>query len=543
MRLRIPLLGVFVLAVAAALGTAGVIWATNGGGSVGDTASLVPADASVYVSVSTDPASRQWIQFSRLLDRLGVEDRLRDVRDDGLLFADIDWDEDLAPYLGGEATFALTGTGGDSPEVLVVVSTRDGGRAWDHATRLLDDRADENGTRPLSRTYRGVTVRTYAEAGEELWIARRDRYLLFGSDAAQAEQVIDLASGKGQALAGLERFRAARGAVNADALFFVYANPRALGDGAAGLGAVLPALAGVPASGGADALQAAGLDNAAVAFALTAEKTGLRMEWQAVGLDTARMPVKLTAAPDESRLAKRAPADTLLFVAGADLYGSVIRGALESFERLGSGQGPFGSGGLEELRAELRRELGFDVEKELIARLTGEYALAIGAEDVDQDSVWLLAMSGVDDAAAVKRAMEKLDAYGRREGRRVSTSAAGNLQIVESRARNSGPDVYAYTVAGDELIAGSNAATVRLALSGKSLADEAEYREAMAALPDGRALTLFVNLTRLVAMAREPLDAAGPEWQGLEQLRFLAAAVTQKDDRSGGVAFLRIGGE
>jgi hypothetical protein len=139
--------------------------------------------------------------------------------------------------------------------------------------------------------------------------------------------------------------------------------------------------------------------------------------------------------------------------------------------------------------------------------------------------------------------MEKLDAYGRREGRRVSTSAAGNVQIVESRARNSGPDVYAYAVADDELIAGSNAATVRRALSGKSLADEAEYREALTALPDGRALTLFVNLKRLVAIARDPLDASGAEWQGLEQLRFLAAAVTQQGDRSGGVAFIRIGGE
>src|SRR5215203_2192902 len=252
------------------VGAAGAIWATASGGnsSVGDTARLVPADTAFYATVNTDPASRQWLQFGQILARLGVAGQLRDLRDQGSLLADLQWDDDIAPYLGGEATVAFGGLDGDRPDALVILATADGGRAWDHAVRLLDHRAQQRGVPPESRSYRGTTIRTYEEDGpaRQLWIARKDRYLMIGTAPSGADAVLDVAAGRGATLAGLDRFRAARAAVTDDSLLFAYMNPAALGDLAGTLGSSL-----VPGAT-TETLAAAGWENAAVALAISAER-------------------------------------------------------------------------------------------------------------------------------------------------------------------------------------------------------------------------------------------------------------------------------
>src|SRR5215216_51837 len=104
---KIPIGVVLGAALLLAAGVGGAIWVTGQGGrSVGETARLVPADVALYVTVNTDPASRQWIQMRGLLERLGAADQAEGARDQGLGAANVDWDDDLAPFLGGEATVA-----------------------------------------------------------------------------------------------------------------------------------------------------------------------------------------------------------------------------------------------------------------------------------------------------------------------------------------------------------------------------------------------------------------------------------------------------
>src|SRR5262249_42007353 len=155
-------------------------------------------------------------------------------------------------------------------------------------------------------------------------------------------------------------------AVTDDSLLFIYINPAALGDD------VAPFVGGFAPGVSGDTLEAAGLAQAAVALAASAERGGLRLEWQTVGVDTSKNPIALKPAPGEGRSAPRVPADTLLFIAGANLYESFIKSALANVDRLGA----------PEVRSEIAdfdRETGIDLENDLLNQLTGEYALAAGA--------------------------------------------------------------------------------------------------------------------------------------------------------------------
>ena len=542
---RIPLGVLAAAAIVVAVGMAGVMWATAGGSSVGDTARFVPADAVIYATVNTDPASRQWVQTAQLLERLSLDERLRGARDDGLAFADLDWDAEIAPFLGGEATVAVTSLDGDRPQVLVVLATDDGERAWNHAVRLLDERTQAEGVRPGTRDYRGATIRTYDEqsAGGSLWITRRGDHLIVGSDPAQAAVVLDLAAGKGEALAGLDRFRAARAAVPGEALVYVYVNP-SLAEGAF---QDLAATMVMPATPAGAALRSAGMENAAFALAVTAERTGFRFAWHTVGIDAGRNPVSLRVAPADSRYAALAPADSLLFLYGTDLYGGVIRGIKEAVAR--AEDDPDADefvAGLREWADELKRELGFDYDRDLLAHLTGEFALAAGARDFEMDDAWALAVSGVDDAPRVSRSLALLDDYSRRQGRRVTTTRVGAATVTESTPRGRADDAVAYSLSSNDLIVGTGRATVQQALAPTAtLAGVKEYQEALSVLPDSRVLTVFVNLARVVDLARGPMAGSDDslDWDALAQLRFLAFGLTQTPDSAGGVAFLRIAGE
>jgi hypothetical protein len=250
--------------------------------------------------------------------------------------------------------------------------------------------------------------------------------------------------------------------------------------------------------------------------------------------------VSLRRAPDESRFAQRAPADTLLFVSGADLYGSFIKGTLESMDRAMRDWGP-GAVEVRETIDGLNREIGIDLEADLLGQLSGEYAVAAGARSADLDSAWLLAMTAVKDGATVGRALTKLEDYARRQGEPVSATNSGAATITRV-GRDGTADSLAYALAGNDLIAGMDVSSVQQAVSvSGGLSGDAEYREALRALPSGRSLTVFVNISRALQRIPEMVDQLG--WTQAMNLRSLALGFTQDGDRVGGVAFLRVGGE
>lgn len=547
MRGRIPVGVLAGAALVVALGAAGAIWAVGRGSSAGDTAKFVPANAAVYMTLNTDATSRQWVQMSQLLDRMGLDDPLRSARDDGASAADLKWEEDVAPFLGGEATVAAIEQAGEFPGILVILSVRDGARAWDRAIRTLDEQARKSGTATDTTTYRDTTVRTYKTDGSDapsISIARKDTYLVAATTIDLLKASLDLQSGSGESLASKEKFRTARSSVADDVLLFSYVDLAAAGrlgeEVAAGL---------VPGAGAVDgSLKPAGLDNAVVAFSVSAERTGIRAEYQLVGADKSVYPIVATAAGDDSRLAARAPNNSLVYLYGADLYNGVFKAARDTAAKLN--RDPQAGGFLGDVQEQIdavSRELGFDIERDFFANLTGEFAFAFGTRSTSFDDAWGLGMSVVKDAGAVGRSLDKLNEYAGREGLRVGSSTVSGVKITELRETRGDAPAVAYALAGDELIAGIGADAVRGAIEKRdSLAGTTDFKDAIKTLPGNRALTLFVNVREAVTLAREDSRGAADEIldsRALSSMRWFAMAMTRKDDRIGSVMFLRIDGE
>ena len=97
-----------LVAVAAVVG--GVILFTSSRASEVNltTASLVPEDAGIYVALNTDLSSSQWVNTFRLAERLGADDPEGDLKD-GADTAGLDWEDDVAPFLGGNAALYVQG--------------------------------------------------------------------------------------------------------------------------------------------------------------------------------------------------------------------------------------------------------------------------------------------------------------------------------------------------------------------------------------------------------------------------------------------------
>ena len=100
---RLALLG--VLAAAFALSGCG------GAGPAGipEAASLAPADAVVFATITTDADSSQWQKAEAVLERVpGVRDGVVSAIEQGLTDEGLDWETDVAPALGDEVVIVAT---------------------------------------------------------------------------------------------------------------------------------------------------------------------------------------------------------------------------------------------------------------------------------------------------------------------------------------------------------------------------------------------------------------------------------------------------
>ena len=121
--------------LAAALGlsaavVAGFVMFTSGkaGGVNLTSASLVPADAGVYVAFNTDLKSPQWVAAFDLIERLGEDDPEGQLRESAEDDGDLDWEEDVQPFLGGNAAVYVNSFDAMSFEVrgAVIAKVKDG---------------------------------------------------------------------------------------------------------------------------------------------------------------------------------------------------------------------------------------------------------------------------------------------------------------------------------------------------------------------------------------------------------------------------------
>jgi len=106
-RRAIPALVLLVAALAFA--TAGCGGAAEAAGEVPESASLAPADALAFATLTTDESSGQWKNARELVDRLpGASQSLSDEITSALDDQGLTWEDDVAPALGPEVVLVVT---------------------------------------------------------------------------------------------------------------------------------------------------------------------------------------------------------------------------------------------------------------------------------------------------------------------------------------------------------------------------------------------------------------------------------------------------
>jgi hypothetical protein len=227
-------LGVALVAFVVGIGSGPVPPATGA-------AKLVPADALLYVHLSTDrsrPAVRQALALARRLPNWPLLSAALTKRSGAPL---------TAPWLGREAAFALLNTSGSTAGSLIVLDVRNRARAESYLAGA--------GALPDGSYDRATLLRE--RGGTELAFARH--YLLLGQPAS-VRAALDVATGRGSSLATDSTYRQASSGEPADRVLDAYASvggvrrvlaPRRGLLGALGVLLDQPALSGVTVSASA----------------------------------------------------------------------------------------------------------------------------------------------------------------------------------------------------------------------------------------------------------------------------------------------------
>jgi len=462
------------------------------------TASLVPADAGFYAALNTDLTSGQWVSTFGLAERLGTDDPEDELKD-GVEEGGLDWEDDIAPFLGGNAAVFLNGVSifDQSAEGAVILRCKDSEAAWD----VLDDQmgfGDDD-------EYEGVEYFEILAIGGG-YAARIEDHIVLAFDLDSLEAVIDVHNGEADSLAGVEDFQTLRDELTGNFLAFLYVSSENLfGD----------FLTDDPSF--KEVLEQSGSSDLVLkpsAWVVGATKDGF--EFQAASIGDAGV-ISPMIAPRESAIAKIVPADSAFFFstfAIAETWEAALKDSRPQLDDLIREDGEFRD--LDDAMRAAGEELGIESIEEVIALLKGETAFAGYFNDNNEDSFEGLLIAEVDEDEA-KDLFEAI-------AESVSTSAprTRTLEGVEvTEFVDEDGDEAAYAFMDGMLLIGTPDG-VEWVIEGQSeppLAQLNRYLKAKEQLPTSLGTYGYFNLTTLLRLTEGSvpvdLDEAERALEGL----------------------------
>lgn len=315
-------------------------------------ARLVPADALVYVHVSTDRSrdgvnravdlARRFPSVPALLN--GLIQRFAAGSGQGFSF-----DRDVKPWLGSEVALALLNTSGDTAGSLIVVDVRDRTKAERFLRRA--------GSAQSTGSYRGTKIERF-HATVTAFVGR---FLVIGQEDG-VHQAIDDAAGRGPSLQRANAFVRAEKGLPAGRFGDVYASregvrrllaPQSGALGAAGVLLDQPALAGS-------------------ALGLSATGKGLRVKVHSV-LDEQLAKRQKQAPQFEPELVGSVPKGAMAYLAVTHLDRSAAR--LLAAGAAGTSVGQRLTALLGRARSDLAKRAGVNLDQDVLPLFQGETAL------------------------------------------------------------------------------------------------------------------------------------------------------------------------
>lgn len=428
-------------------------------------ARLVPADALLYLHLSTDPEREE---DERLLEILGAFPSARALA--GRLGSAFDFERDVRPWLGPEAAVAFLDTGTPRADVLLIASVRDQPKAEGFLTRLA-------GGKPGLR-HRGVVIRRY----RNLTAGFVDGFLVAGQLEA-VKKSVDAARGQGPRLGASPLYRRVTAGApegrSADA-YVSAAGVRRLLRPQPGFGALLGGLLDHPWLRG-------------VGASLSVEDEGLRAR-----LRLARPP----ARQFEPELLDRVPRDAAVYLGMADAQ-PLEPVLADAAERVGIELDRRMLGSLREVTIFLRPDLPAPVVT-LIARTTDERRTRDVLARLQQPLADALYGPGLLGSFQ-EREIEGVDAFvlPLSNSLQLSYAVFDGLLVVSTQ-----PEGIAEVQGGND-----------------PLADEEDFKATVGERPERTEALAFADLSELLALGEQTGLDAIPAFQAVQDdLRRIRAA-------------------
>jgi len=465
-----------VVAVAGALVAAAILFASGKASDVNlTTANLVPADAGVYIALNTDLSSSQWVSTFKLVEKLGAENPEGELKD-GAEESGFDWEDDIAPFLGGNAAVYIRGLDIDafSAQGAVILRARNPGRVME----ILEEQAgivDED-------EYSGVE---FLVLGLDGYAARLGDHVVIAMDEASLEEVIDVYQGKAPSLADVEDFRKLRDELTGNFLGFVYISAESLlGDFFLDDPVVRAAL---------DQSGAGDMVFRPAAWVIGAKKGGFEFQAASIGDSGSISPM---LQPRESRFAALVPGETAIFFSTtgiAQAWEAVVVEAREAIDDAIRQSGDYNS--LDDALQEAGRELGIESIEELVTLFEGETAIAAWFPSGNSNDPEVVLLSEVD-ASRARAVVEKVvasNATGPGESRQV-----GGVEMTVFD--DVGGDPLAYAFKNGDMVMGTPGgveAVLSMSPGQPSLAQLNRYSETVKQMPSALGTYAFFNLGAL----------------------------------------------
>ncbi len=495
--------GVFVTIALAVIGAAvaGFVLFASGKASDVDltTAKLTPGDAGLYFALNTDLSSSQWVAMFDLIERLGQEDPRdeleRGVEDEGGL----DWEEDVAPFLGGNAAFYLKAADINTFDFrgAVIVRCKD-------AKKALAIVMDQSGEDFDSDDYHGQQY--HIGASGEMYLANVDGHLVVASDEQSMFDVLDAAQGRTKSLADSQDFKSLRDELTKNFIGFLYFNSEQFaGDFFGDDEAVRTA---INSAGAGD------LAFKPMALVFGAKDAGFEAHAAALGKPGVLSPM---LAPRESHFAKVVPGDTAVFFSTAGLaqtFDEVVKRARDEIDDAIAADSPYSS--LEEALREAGRPLGLRSVEEIIDLFSGETAVAAWFPTGDSNAPEGLLLAQVKDAAHARAVVEALVREGGSKTRTEKVNGVDMVTVDDPGSDRPG----AYAITADSLLIGTvEGVRKTLERQGAVLAEMKSYRASIAQLETSLGTYAYLNLNAILRLREngvpEELDEATRVLDGL----------------------------
>lgn len=490
-------------------------------------AMFVPPQAPLVASLLANPTKLE--AFRQVLARPGDRRRSRQevqqVIQSLLSGTDLIYRQDVRPWLGDEATWAVTtvdqdrdSSNGWQPGYLLALSTRDPVRSREFLQAFWQKQASA-GKLPTFETYKGTQL-IYGDSAETQATALvGDRFVLFANGPEVLKDAISNVQAPELNLLHSEAYQMVLETLTPKRIGLVYSNVPALAQW----------LNQQP-------------DRPAAALPYTQGAIALALDRQGLVADTALLTSSddtQTAQPQIStvpRALKYIPASSPLVASGQDLQ------ALWQNLEQGLGEGGAIAAQLQQPLTQLQQRWGLDLATDIFPWVRGEYALALLPATPAAEPDWVFVAERTNPLA-VSEGLARLDTIAQAQGYSVGPLTLGKQTVsawtqladeaAAKKAKATEPQLQAqvrgvHTTLGNyEVFATSVAAMERSlkAFQGKSLADLSQFQRAIAPLPTPNGGYLYLDWPQGQAWIEDSLPlvrvaelAAGPLFEHLRAL-------------------------